>query len=306
MLEAALVVSRFFHYTATLTLFGISLFPLYTYTALTGASTAYVRARTSICWAALAALLSAVFWFTSVVASMAGTLNGFLDRSAVWSVLSETSFGKVWVARFILVTVILAVVTAEAKSPKENWNWLLATLCAALLVSLAGVGHTQMDDGLTRVVHMSSDGLHLLAAGAWLGGLVSLFSVVARAAAWTPDSVSEASNAALRFSGMGYIAVATLIGSGLINSWFLVGSFANLRTPYGQLLIVKLFLFAGMLGLAGLNRFFIVPRLIKADEQRAAGLSRLRHHILGEQALGFLIILIVSALGTMQPAVNPS
>ena len=305
MLEAGLIVSRFLHYTACLTLFGISLFPLYTSTALPGASYSRAHGRTAMWWTTLVALLSAVFWFTSVVDNMTGTLNGFLDRSSVWSVLSETSFGKIWVARFILLMVILAVVPAQAKSPKENWSWLLPTLCAALLVSLAGVGHTQMDDGLTRVVHMSSDGLHLLAAGAWLGGLVSLFSLVARAI-WTSGSESAASNAALRFSGMGYIAVATIIGSGLINSWFLVGSFANLRTPYGQLLIVKLVLFAAMLGLAGLNRFFIVPSLIKADEDHAVGLSRLRRHVLGEQALGFLIILIVSALGTMQPAVNPT
>jgi putative copper resistance protein D len=70
-------------------------------------------------------------------------------------------------------------------------------------------------------------------------------------------------------------------------------------------LIVKLVLFAGMLSLAGLNRFIIVPRLIKAnDGGDAAWLIRLRRHILGEQALGVVVILIVSALGTMQPAIN--
>lgn len=58
---------------------------------------------------------------------------------------------------------------------------------------------------------MSADGLHLLAAGAWLGGLVSLFYLVARAVrAFSPDDDAEACNAAIRFSGMGYIAVATL------------------------------------------------------------------------------------------------
>src|SRR5258708_9542771 len=118
---------------------------------------------------------------------------------------------------------------------------------------------------MTHVVHMSADGLHLLAAGAWLGGLVSLFSLVVRAVRTsTPVCDAEASHAAARFSGMGHIAVAALIGSGLINSWFLVGSFANLGTPYGQLLIVKLVLFAGMLSLAGLYRFSIVPMLFKA------------------------------------------
>ena len=299
MVEVGLIVSRFLHYAASLTLFGVSLFPLYTYTKL--AADPY--SRQAIAWlTALAALLSAVFWFTCVTFSMAGRFDG----DAVWSVLSETSFGKVWMARVILVTIIFLIVSFQLKWPAERVSWLFPVLCAGLLVTLAGVGHTQTDNGMVHVIHMGADGLHLLAAGAWIGGLVSLFSVVARAVQMlSPDHDSEATLAAARFSGMGYIAVATLIGSGLINSWFLVGSLGNLGTPYGQLLIIKLVLFAGMLGLAGLNRFLIVPRLVKAnDGGHATGLVRLRRHILGEQALGIVIILIVSALGTMQPAIN--
>ena len=185
---------------------------------------------------------------------------------------------------------------------------LIALLCAGLLASLAGVGHTQIDGGTGHIIHVGADALHLLAAGAWLGGLVSLFSLVAQAVrTCAPNSDAVASDAAMRFSGMGYIAVATLIGSGLINSLFLVGSLENLGTSYGKLLIVKLLLFAGMLGLAGVNRFLIVPKLIIANDAGSASeLIRLRRHIVGEQALGFLVILIVSVLGMMQPAINPS
>ena len=124
----------------------------------------------------------------------------------------------------------------------------------------------------------------------------------------SPADDAEASNAALRFSSMGYVAVAaTILVSGLVNAWLLVGSFANLvATPYGQLLIVKLCLFGGMLALAALNRFWLVPSLIREDALRgpAAGLSKFRGHILGEQAFGFLIILLVSAIGIIEPAIN--
>jgi putative copper resistance protein D len=123
----------------------------------------------------------------------------------------------------------------------------------------------------------------------WLGGLVSLFYLVATALRTSsPDDAAEASKAALRFSSMGYVAVATIVGSGLLNAWLLVGSFANLiTTPYGQLLIVKMCLFGGMLALAALNRFWLVPSLISDNKLRgpAAGLFKLRRHILGEQAL---------------------
>jgi hypothetical protein len=51
-----------------------------------------------------------------------------------------------------------------------------------------------------------------------------------------------------------------------------------------------------------------VPSLIRDNKLRgpAGGLSKLRDHILGEKALGLLIILIVSAIGTMEPAINSS
>lgn len=292
MLEI-IILSRVTHYVATLTLFGMSIFPLYTY----GKNRPRLHLVT-IWWLALAALLGAVFWFGSVAFSMAGKL----DSEAVSSVLSETSFGKVWIIRIILATIILFMATVNLKSRLARFGWLFPALCAASVASLAGVGHTQIDSGVTHIIHVGADGLHLLAAGAWLGGLLSLFSLVALATRTSsPAQVAEASNAAVRFSGMGYVAVATLIGSGLINSWFLVGSPSNLRTPYGELLILKLVLFAGMLILAAVNRFMIVPKLIRGT----GGLGSLRRHIIGEQALGLAIIFIVSVLGTMQPAVSP-
>src|SRR5260370_37904766 len=160
MLEAGLIVSRFLHYTATLTLFGISLFPLYTYRGLTGATLArvYRRLHATMWWAALAALLSAVLWFPSVSASMTGTLDGVLNPDAVWSVLSHPSFGKVWMARLALAAVILVLISAPVRSLTENLNWLVPALCGGLLVSLAGAGHTPVEDGIARGIHISADG----------------------------------------------------------------------------------------------------------------------------------------------------
>jgi putative copper resistance protein D len=67
-----------------------------------------------------------------------------------------------------------------------------------------------------------------------------------------------------------------------------------------------LFLFAGMLTLAALNRYWLVPAMIRENAigQPAPSGIRLRRHILGEQARGLFITLIVSVLGTLQPAIN--
>lgn len=62
-----------------------------------------------------------------------------------------------------------------------------------------------------------------------------------------------------------------------------------------------------MLALAAANRFWLVPRMIetRADAgQLAVWLGRLRYHVLGEQFLGLMVLLAVSILGTMRPAVG--
>jgi copper resistance protein D len=153
-----------------------------------------------------------------------------------------------------------------------------------------------------------SDAAHLLAAGAWLGGLVPLGFILLDYSWGERQPIVDVERVLLRFSSMGYVAVATLIVSGLVNSWFLVGSVSSLlKTPYGQILLGKLTLFAAMLALAAANRFWLVPRMIETRDgsaEPAVWLGRLRHHVVGEQFVGLLVLLAVSVLGTMRPAVG--
>ena len=55
------------------------------------------------------------------------------------------------------------------------------------------------------------------------------------------------------------------------------------------------------------NRFWLVPRMIETREdsgELAGWLGRLRYHAFGEQFLGLMVLLAVSVLGTMRPAVG--
>jgi putative copper resistance protein D len=300
MLEAGLVLSRFLHYAAVLTLFGGALFPLYANPSRADVSSArlFDRLQAVLRSAAHAALISGVFWFLFTAANMTGDLAGAVDRDTLSLVLTDTRFGWVWIGRLALAVIILVLLVT--RHPDK----LLAILTAALTASLAGVGHTQVEEGIARVIHVGADGAHLLAAGAWLGGLAPLLYLISTVARQAPsEHRADIGNALLRFSGVGQLAVATLIGSGLINSWYLVGTFDLLRTPYGQLLLAKLVLFLGMLFLAALNRFWLVPALAdKSALGETTVLFRLRRHILGEQILGVLIIMIVSLLGVSEPS----
>src|SRR5262249_49928879 len=154
--------------------------------------------------------------------------------------------GWVWSAHLCLVAA-LAVLAGRSRSASRPYAISLVALSAASLASLGGVGHTQAQDGVDLLVHVAADGTHLLAAGAWLGGLVSLLVMLRFPTDLSSSKETGVVHVLVRFSGMGYAAVALLVGMGVINSWYMVPSLSQLLASlYGQLLIAKLGLFALM------------------------------------------------------------
>jgi copper resistance protein D len=310
MIDLGVVVARLLHFAAVTTLAGVSFFPLYAYANVEPIR--MLRWRQGVLLgAAVAALLSGVLWFVFAVANMSGALADVADREVLWTVVNETTFGRVWTARMLLAVIVLGVASRRfASTAGPQPDWIMPSLTAALLASLGGVGHSQIEEGVAGVIHVTSDAAHLLAAGAWLGGLLPLGFILAHDGRETDAArATDLDEILLRFSGMGYIAVATLIGSGLVNGWFLIDNVSGLfATPYGQLLLVKLVLFAGMLALAVSNRFWMVPSLTKARTDDGNGstawAARLCNRVLGEHFLGLMVLLIVSVLGTMRPAIG--
>ena len=117
--------------------------------------------------------------------------------------------------------------------------------------------------GVTRLVHQINQMVHLLAAGLWLGSLVPLAGLLGRARSTSETGwIYIARDAVPRFSQMGYVAVALLAATGLLNTLLLVGSIhALVGTPYGRLLALKILLFLTMVVAALFNRFRLLPRL---------------------------------------------
>ncbi|WP_165435140.1 copper homeostasis membrane protein CopD [Bradyrhizobium sp. Leo121] len=299
-MESWLVLARFVHYGSSLALFGLVLFPLYACPPVRSRDSGS-RGLAASLPVSLIVLVSGIFWFISAAISMA---DAELSWETARFILTETSFGAISLLRLSLAIVATGILALLFRGPSRTLELLLVALCAILLGSLAGVGHTQVEDGQGRAAHTLSDALHLLAAGAWLGGLVGLSSLTVMSLRGEKEPYYPACEAAFRFSTMGYTAVAILVASGLINSWFLVGSFINLvTTTYGRLLLLKLLLFVVMVGFAGLNRFFVVPTLLDSAATGAKlGLRRLLINVAAEQGLGFAIVLIVSLLGITEPA----
>src|SRR6202171_5961441 len=167
MIDLGLVVARLLHFAAVTTLAGVSFFPLYA--RANAEPIVLLRWRQGVILAAaVAALLSGVLWFVFSVANMSGTLADVADREVLWTVLNETTFGGVWMARMLLAVLILGVMAGSSLwMAVRGRDQVTAFLAAVLLASLAGTGHAQIEEGAAKLVHVASDAAHLLGAGAW-------------------------------------------------------------------------------------------------------------------------------------------
>jgi putative copper resistance protein D len=174
-----------------------------------------------------------------------------------------------------------------------------------LTASIAWTGHAASTAHALGYLHLASDVLHLAAAAGWIGGLVPL-ALLLGAIRRHRGFASLGLDAVRRFSMLGIACVATLILSGAINSWILVGSFRGLvATGYGQLLMLKLAGFAAMLAFAALNRFSLTPRLTLAPDGAGRDARRkLWRNTVIEIVLGLSIFAMVGVLGTLHPAAH--
>ncbi|MFZ1923516.1 MAG: copper homeostasis membrane protein CopD [Xanthobacteraceae bacterium] len=262
-----------------------------------------------IAWISLiVAVLSAVPWLIIVAGSMSGQPLGELYAQGVLgTVLTQTDFGRNWLLRIVLACALgglfvhfLSVKGAGARALQI----VTAIMAAAYAGGLAWSGHAIGGQGVEGVLHPAADVLHLIAAAAWVGGLPPLVLLLMMTSA-DATALALARIATVRFSNLGLISVAGLLLSGLINSWYLVGSIPALTTTdYGRLLSIKLMLFLIMVGIAAVNWSRLTPKLVQNADVAAAQRARrrLRRNAAIEIALGTAIILIVAVLGTLPPA----
>jgi putative copper resistance protein D len=296
MLEAGLIGSRFVHFAAVLSLFGAALFPLYAFDSAGDDAGLRSKLRLILFGAVLLALVSGAGWFVATAGAMAGDAALAYDPDTLNALLHATEFGQLWLVRLVLLLVTFVLLAFWPRA-----RWLFGAVTALVLLSLAGTGHARAAPGAAGLIHIFSDAAHLLAAGTWLGGLWPLGLVIAASLRETRDTAAIA-ELLRRFSGVGTIAVAILVASGLVQTWFLVGTpTALISSDYGRLLCLKVALFLVMALLAAANRFWLTPKLSR-DPTSKEWLVRLRYHVLGEQALGLCVIGLVAILGTLQPA----
>lgn len=316
-MDDLLILTRAIHFAATMAVSGLIFFrwivaePAFRKDKTFAGAYAFTDPRlerelqTIFAAALLLVVLSGVGWFALLVATLSERpFSEALFSEDARQVLIATQFGEVWTARLAVLIAMAMLV-----SPTSTWRssiplrqWLWVSLAAVLLGALAWVGHAGAAPGALGLALLANDCLHLVTAGAWVGGLLPLALFLAAASRHDdPNALPLAAKVTGRFSTVGIVLVATILTTGIVNTWHLVGSVEGLIvTAYGRLLITKIALFLSMAIVASINRLRIFPRF----QEQPGALRTLQRNALIEAALGLLIIVVVAVLGTMAPAAH--
>jgi putative copper resistance protein D len=283
-MQTALIICRFVHFWTVLMLFGLCLSRMLPGLSLKHTAPQLLNPRLiqGLC---LLALLSAVGWLLLIAASMAGNWVDGIDRDTLLVVLGNTAFGKVW-AWHLGLNLLLLIAVVRSDSPSL---WLKLALAFSLLATLAPIGHVAMFDGLFGQLMIINQLIHLGAVGAWLGGLGLLLSQISRTKA------ADMRVILLRFSGLGYVLVALIIATGLINVRAMSGTVwpQPAFTGFGLILGIKACMVLCMLALALFNRLML--------NRQDLPMGVLRTSIIAESLFGIAALIAVSLLGTLPP-----
>jgi putative copper resistance protein D len=305
MIELAVIVCRFAQYSAASVLMGSALFFVYALPARGPGSAAELRwPRPLLAGAALLLTAAALLGLVARTALLAGSLADALTVGSLTAVVTQMDLGKAALARAALALVALVYALTV---PRGRALWLgVGALGAFATATIGWMGHGSATDGEGHTLHLTADVLHALAAVLWLGALVAFTGLVA-ARRPSFERLAATAEALRRFSPLGIALVATLAVTGLVNGWFLIGVkvATALDDPYGQLLALKLALFAAMLALAALHRQRSVPALAARMAGRGVSLDEalasLRRSLLAEALLGFAVLALVAWFGTLPP-----
>ncbi|PJF35443.1 MAG: hypothetical protein CUN49_10545 [Candidatus Thermofonsia Clade 1 bacterium] len=272
--------------------------------------------------------LTALAWIAVSIAAL-GTVLAVLQQSAalfavpleavlrdnLWDVvLNGTTIGDTLRLRLILLVAIAAMLygtryLSERLPDFVTPLWMaIGGASASALFTFSMSSHAVGSD-LWAVPSVFVHWLHMLATGAWAGGLIGLAVLLPVALAPLDESGRRAAlSAALRrFAVLGVGAVLILSATGIYNSAIQIRQVNDyVTTPYGLILLAKYALVASML-LVALYHHLIVgqDRLTTRLRQRYAALRErwpnLPRSLRLEALLGVLVLIATAFLASNAP-----
>lgn len=208
---------------------------------------------------------------------------------------SETGRPLVWLAVAVLVADAFAVIAAA----KDAWRPLLwgagAAAAAATFIRADG-GHAAA--GSPATLHVALQGIHGVAAGVWIGGLVLLLLLLRERP--SEPATGPPVREVRRYSNVAVVAAVVVVLTGIVRAVEVLGGVGAisdaLGTSYGRILSLKVLAVLALIAMGAVNRRRSIPRLV-TDPGALARIVRAEAIV----ALG-VVVLTATLTGTAPPA----
>lgn len=204
----------------------------------------------------------------SVIASFSAALFGAVDAGGpgtifeptrILLIFTKTTFGIAWSTHILFAAMFLAAALRRRTGPR-----ILLGIAALNLASFAPIGHAGAGEGLGGLIRLAVHGVHLIAVGFWFGALPPLVGDLGKGGA--------AGAGLAAFSRTAVFAALAAGLTGFANAFIETGSIIpDLSVAYGRYLAAKIGLFAILLAIAAVNRFYLTPRRAFRPIARLAG-----------------------------------
>ena len=315
--DPVLIGIRFALYADLMLVAGLAAFPLY---ALTRSERLGPQPMAAIWrverWLCAAGLLLSMLGMAVLAASRQGVGLFSLEFQPFWDLVRETDVGWGWIYRSAALLLALAAAIWMARWPTAA-TAIIAAAGSVAVATLVWSGHAGATEGTAGTVHRISDILHMVAAAVWVGAIGAFLHLISpQRLRERPEGLRIAARSLDQFSGIGTICVLVIAATGLLNSQLIVGVDhlgRSLGSPYGQLLLAKLALFALMLALAAANRGRLTPALAaaaagaeteSADADPGQAIAAMRKSLIIEASAALAILALVAWFGTLEPFVG--
>ena len=226
-------------------------------------------------------------------------VGDLFDAQMVGAMLTHTLWGRAWVLQ---VGAALAAVAGFALLARQRAAWVLIDVAALVsVVAIALSGHAAAVPGRAALA-VTTDSLHILSAGGWLGTLAVLVLVGLRVSLRAGRDERGPAVAALvnAFSPVALTCAALVAGTGAISAWLHLGAISALwSSSYGRTLLWKLGILTLVVATGAYNWLRVRPSL--GDE---VGARRVMRSSTAELVIGVVVLVVTAVLVATPPAVD--
>lgn len=255
-------------------------------------------------------------WLAAVLAALAELLvqgpyvaGAGLGDVANWSLLDatlHTTYGTAHSDRLLLLAAIAVALDMQLRELRRSRiaELVTGTLAIGVAVTYGVSGHAQAQD--PHWLAITSDSAHIAAMAVWAGGLgYLLVAVLPR------REPAELRRVLPVFSRVAYCAIGTLAVTGTYQAWLGIGTVdAITTTRYGQYVLIKIGLFAGLLALGNLSRVAVQRHYVRpvayamTDDppiEDEMDLGPVRRSVLAEAVIASVVLAVTAVLVAEPP-----